>query len=1337
MRDLYKAPEAPENVSDNDFDIVEHFSDDEGAKNATMSQFPKNRSTKTSYLSFPKALHRGQMGHGLGRGDHPKTSETLQNRPAMKKLISQGGDDDIRTGPSMNISADNMLSDGMIDIANMTDEEIRTEQQFLYDKLGKEMCEFLIQRRLKKLGEKDQAARATDVPKVMAPTPANNAPQTEGNSKASHSLSKYVTFSADTNELRKIEWTNPVESTSRSEDAQAGDLWLHQLRFDFDGNLMDALKSCNGNKHKHEGSLYNHGAEPDMPGYTFPELLELMQSSFKPQVQIATRTICNIVHMAHVASKRYFGYSCERWYTYVLHDIDLIGKMGYIVMQSTSMLQVVVDALRCMSILLYGDIVPADHGKEGSLPSSDLCGLKGVLIPLQEMLSELCQRDLGLGIYSWNPLTTTFSEGRRSKRRPKMAEDSADESVSATTPEKTKYSKTANADDIGGAKISREGKIHKVRFEDFSEDECIDGGVSSMNTVEEKVAAFYRDAVNGEHARLDVDQIKKRLADALEIEETDEYRLQDMDSTLHLITQFDFINRLCCILNQNRANVILHVYSITVLCGLIMRFGSPLAGALLDAPYFIQCLEELTASLLVGTEQHNRLSEALVNCTSEGDQQELTSYLAIAIMSCMRFLSIFSKDAFTKALDKIGAIALVKQTLTTTYAGHLSRLFNASTRGKSAFNLIGLNMVMSSTVAIKCLNIWAVQDVNKDTLDEMVPIIDVEMFKLCDLAEQGDESLKAFISANGMLIAQVFTHIATLLENSDMSSHVKFIWSNGRFDDMVLAFCRLPEALAHHDLGRLMAAIFHVQSAYMKYMTATYDKDKRSPLAEKQCEVFRAMANYVSVVSKRFCRENKDTNIRDIVFQWYCGQIRAGNVHPVAYACGSVNGISQLVEPVQIANWMLEILDSIGTAGTTLYEEIKATLKSDIIMLKDSIVALLRSLHKIRLDGRPVSGYEKGSTAAKPMPMLESWASFIVSFNQLYVGRAALGSCESGATATSIFAALTVSCYYPTIYMLVKQLCCFHGVDGKSTSVDVTFEAFKDFNIMISREHTLGNANLAIINFVAFVARMVINGITRGSDSSQAAQNVLLELLVRNESIKTEFLRWLPDFDVANNLIRTVMNEDDDITWIPDRIFIEALEVIVFRGLSMKLNIVMPEAVGDANAGATETKLSWNELVEHMAKVEVSARDDGILMSAAAISNNTTDDELSKATIGIINKFNSGIGDSPFVMAILMLLISVYSRVDCAKKIWADTSLMVLLGRNLVLDTSTKEITCITPSGNLVLGSIYMYLPTFNASREILRSHQKLLSEFNEEDLRSGNAIMAIVMSSLARCGKQ
>ncbi|CDR95149.1 RPAP1-like domain containing protein,putative [Babesia bigemina] len=1390
-------PEVRGADSDNDFDIIEHFSDDEDAKPSQAAPPTKPSTAQARSTWFPKATHRRLLGYSLSR------SQFTQAEPQAARAGSSHGDIRAPTDkPRQNDHIQGHIDEinraygamgsahdaALPDIASMTEEEIKAEQQFLYEKLGKDMCDFLIQRRLRKMRERNGSTESAGGEGTACSPPHAISPVVSGGKGSTYEPPKAlstVSFKVDAEELRKLEWTNPVEPDVSGGPIDAGNVRLHQLRFDFEGHLLSASGRKDGERHRHESSLYNHGKNPDQPGYTIPELLELMQSTFKPQVQIATHTLCNIVRNAHVSSPPYFGFPRERWLRYVTHDANMVGRMGYAVMEHMGTYEVLGSAMRCLAIMLYGDMDPESFGTQQASPTADSSVVRSNTIwPMQELLAGLHIRDMGVALHRWNPFVATFEgassayamyERAKSAGGNRATAGSSANNTSTSGPEDTDTMRSRLSETTDEAESRHGGgkgaAVKSVRFADQADDTPM-----GEETRDSRMIGFYLDALNGEFISLEIEDIKHRLAVATGIEETDYYTQSNMDDTVYLIVR-GVIGRLCNVVSQHEVSLALKSRFITFVCGLLMRLGEPFAQALVKCEAFCDLLESFTASLIVGTEQHKKLSEVIGESGADAELRNDRIHLTSAVLCCMRLLSVFDDRAFATLLDRIGAIALVKQTLTFTYGSQLSQLFNAAANTPPSVKPFSTKLVMPAVMAVRCLTVWALQNEYNDTLDEIVPVIELEVSTLCRLIQMDGSTLNSFISANGVLLMHIFIHMATLLEG-EAGKHVNFIWDVGRVHDLLVALCEMGEEKSSIDARLLIASLFQLQSVYMRHCKRNGSGMKLENVT-RSTVVIKSIERYATAISEQFCQQLVKNDVFNLGYRWWSTQIMAGNEQPIVVAREGNKDVDSYVVPVHIANCMLEALEVLQTEDETLYNSVRANIEPKFKLMMNIIVERIALMHKDRTSGTVTFPGDEGIIVQKPIPMLESWSGFILRVVRViggYSDQTRGGSAEhvsptsvtsennddangdkdkSSTWAAGLFAALTISGCYETIadiWSTLSSVCgpnndvsiglgeqCKHVGESNAISGDGAdvVTAFREFNEMVANANTLGDSSMPIMTFIAFVPTFFISAIAGGTGAAaNDTQILLLEALNKRGRFREEFLKWVPPFDVANSLIKAVVSADKNANWNVDRRLLEALEVLVFGRLSI-LDEETSLSGTRAASDVTELHDTIDSIVARMVSMNVRNHNKHLLMASEGSTGSTPaateHDELSRATVNVINRFNSGSGDSPYVMAVIMLLISAFSRLDSAKRIWADTDLMVLLGRNLVVDRHTLEIICMHPDGHLSLGNAMVYLPNFNGSEEILRSQRRLLQEFGPSDLESNNAIMLIAMASLRK----
>lgn len=101
-------------------------------------------------------------------------------------------------------------------------------------------------------------------------------------------------------EPEKLEWmgvklpsSNPISNTSSQptfSPADSSPSSAAHLRFDFTGAILDSTTAIPVYK-----GLHHHGEDPDLPGYTLPELFHLMRSQIPSQRVIALNTVARVL----------------------------------------------------------------------------------------------------------------------------------------------------------------------------------------------------------------------------------------------------------------------------------------------------------------------------------------------------------------------------------------------------------------------------------------------------------------------------------------------------------------------------------------------------------------------------------------------------------------------------------------------------------------------------------------------------------------------------------------------------------------------------------------------------------------------------------------------------------------------------------------------------------------------------------------------------------------------------------------------------------------------------------------------------------------------------------
>lgn len=91
-------------------------------------------------------------------------------------------------------------------------------------------------------------------------------------------------------DVEKLKWMQPLPDTEPA-DTVIED--VSQCRFDFNGNLVPPTREIKNTTHS---ALHHHSDDPQLAGYTIPELQRLSRSTFPSQRSIAIQTLGRILY---------------------------------------------------------------------------------------------------------------------------------------------------------------------------------------------------------------------------------------------------------------------------------------------------------------------------------------------------------------------------------------------------------------------------------------------------------------------------------------------------------------------------------------------------------------------------------------------------------------------------------------------------------------------------------------------------------------------------------------------------------------------------------------------------------------------------------------------------------------------------------------------------------------------------------------------------------------------------------------------------------------------------------------------------------------------------------
>lgn len=90
-------------------------------------------------------------------------------------------------------------------------------------------------------------------------------------------------------DIEKLKWMQPVGNDSEATAIRD----VSQCRFDFNGNLVPPTREISSTTHT---GLHHHSDDPQLAGYTIPELQRLSRSTFPAQRSVAIQTLGRILH---------------------------------------------------------------------------------------------------------------------------------------------------------------------------------------------------------------------------------------------------------------------------------------------------------------------------------------------------------------------------------------------------------------------------------------------------------------------------------------------------------------------------------------------------------------------------------------------------------------------------------------------------------------------------------------------------------------------------------------------------------------------------------------------------------------------------------------------------------------------------------------------------------------------------------------------------------------------------------------------------------------------------------------------------------------------------------
>ncbi|UKK02574.2 hypothetical protein MACK_002667 [Theileria orientalis] len=1210
--DDYKNP-----LMSNDFDIVEHFSDDE-------SDFFKNDLPSPTYDSsgFPKAKHRNESEFALSK---PQEYDEVVLKPFEEMSI----------------------------------QEIKEAQSYLYEKLGKEMCEFIKERKLKRMNE----AESSNV--------------TENNEKADNthtSSANELIFKFDKREFLKYQWMSPSESNKNQQtsgsDIGTDKLNLHELRFSFEGYPITGSEEIKS----YESTLYNHGLDSDKPGYTLPELLHLLQSSFKPQVQIAIRALSNILFNSYGPGNSekvggteadrgaFFSYSAYRWSKYINNDLGLITKLGYSVSENQLTTIILVDSLRCLSLLTFGDSL-----RWNSFDSSE----ESLVSPVQDILFDYYQFYSGVDIYYWNSLYLD------------LIETNIYESSLAADLNKGSYD-CSNGSTKGFLEMGL--KINKEFYSKF-------------------LTGFYQSHTNE-------DIIKDLFVNV----DLSDFGPLDLESELYLLSKHNLIYKLLLIMKRYRDHLKVQIYCTAVICGLVVSFGTPLANALIEFKLFKNHFESILNVLMIqGGSHYVHLNGAVL-------------YLVMLLSVYLDYIP----DYF------VSFIALIKETITRSFSKQLKSLNMIDHYSEEDERYRSY-----ATTAIKCLTVWAIRGYLFDSLDEFVPLFNLNAYKLrqwIGYSGTNKESNGNGIETTGdgidisldnecnYVLAAINFQFSACLRLNDMHNHFKVNGVIGEVNELIESFT--AQKKLEQDTAYYLYSLLQLQYDYVDAISTVEDNGDLEVSGS-------SLVRLIETVLDSYSFEIPEQLIDNLT--WFDESVFTGSKCCLYRKDLIKEELDKFLLPFNILNLILNTifkLDKRDDEENTVNKKensndglLKALepLKKRLFRLGDEVVKRLKmvylKLHKSRLFYLNTTLY-----LIKSVPIFEACLVYLRSLVDMGYDRG-----------KAVFATLALSVDYNRLEDALNMIYneeVYEGINedinetinrrrnvwssevrnGSNLRVDKVLRQFRDFNGYIA-SYSLGSDKLPLVSMLSYMSYLPLhfnNRYEMGFD----------------EVFMTKYgdyiAEWTSSEFMFTQTVCTINGVSEDVMVNLSTERYGVFQKLLFDKLSMCKEGKQLELERVSESG------SLVEQWVHRIRSFNGILNSGILANELSSERKLVEyfdnaEAMETNCSKLISKFNSGQCDSPVTVGLIMMFTSHWSNEECAKLLWSDESLMLLIGRNLSLDLGTLELKS-TLFDDLALGSIW----TFTFSPEsVIKSQTKMLTLFSNESVKRNDPVLFLTLLSL------
>lgn len=233
---------------------------------------------------FPPVKHRSELTLTRVTPQPARTMTGVSARPALSTNADMFAE----------VDAENAAK-----LVNLSADEITELQQEIVSSIDPKLVARLKQRGAARMNKKSPNSEKQDNA-TNANTPVTRVNPNEVIDLANRGF-VYDTLTGDVSntnrkellaeqlERDKTRWMTPV---TQKDASMTDDNRPEHWRYDFAGQRVTRVSAA-----QYDPSLYHHGDQPDIPGYTLQELSQLMSSSVKQQRALAVHVVANILQI--------------------------------------------------------------------------------------------------------------------------------------------------------------------------------------------------------------------------------------------------------------------------------------------------------------------------------------------------------------------------------------------------------------------------------------------------------------------------------------------------------------------------------------------------------------------------------------------------------------------------------------------------------------------------------------------------------------------------------------------------------------------------------------------------------------------------------------------------------------------------------------------------------------------------------------------------------------------------------------------------------------------------------------------------------------------------------